>query len=509
LGFNQIQTRRKMGAGVSFDVLSQLAEYYPVARACINYRRAQITQLKWDIVTREKDGSDVGMDMAREFFAHPSTPDIRFRELLDVIIEDLLTYDAVAIEKEITVGGKLLRLLPVDASTIQLLVNEAGRTPEPPDPAFRQIIRGRETCRLTTDEMMYEMMNPRTKTPYGLAPLESLIVQANSALRSSFYNMSYLNDGNIPEGFIAFPKEMIGSMQQLKELQVYWDTLMANPRNFSRLKVVPEGFAYTPAKKHEDMSYREFEEWLLMLTCSVFGVQPEQIGFTKQVNKATSETTNASQEDTGLRPLANFLKEIFDDVLEWLGYPNLEWSWVDLQEKDELEKVQIYEAQLRNGIKSLDEIREEEGLEPYGCGPFIMTATGPILIKDVINPPEITLIPEPPQAPVTDNTPPNTGETNPKEGDDVIAELEKWQRFSLSRMRKGQKMRVFESDIIPQDVQDDISFMLSSAKTTNDIRKAFEYHLSQKVDFLKKASDLGNAIESYIDAARSGQPVTA
>ena len=45
---------------------------------------------------------------------------------------------------------------------------------------------------MTNDELIYRIMNPRTYTPHGLSPVESLILTITTALKLATYNLSYL-----------------------------------------------------------------------------------------------------------------------------------------------------------------------------------------------------------------------------------------------------------------------------------------------------------------------------
>ena len=107
-------------------------------------------------------------------------------------MEDLLVIDAVAIYKRKNRRGDIVGYLPVDGSTIELLLEKDGTTPEPPQQAYLQRIMGREIAKLTTDEMIYTMLTPRTSQVYGFAPLETLIITVTTALKVQSFNLGFL-----------------------------------------------------------------------------------------------------------------------------------------------------------------------------------------------------------------------------------------------------------------------------------------------------------------------------
>ena len=275
--------RRKYGGVIDFDTLRTFSVVYDVARACVNHRKRQINNLEWSIVPKDDEADPKKfqrrIDEVTAFFEEPYA-NMEFKDWLDKLMEDILVLDAGVLWKEKTYGGKISGLLPVDGATIRLKVTQEATTPLPPDIAYQQIINGQVDGEYTTDEMYYKMMNPRNNTPYGLSPLECLVIGVQAALQSQMMNASLLSEGSVPEGFITLPDTW--TPDQIKDYQVWFDTLLAG--NFgqnSRIKFLPggKGMGYYPTKKAEDMRMMEFEKWLLMKTCAMFDVQPSDIGF--------------------------------------------------------------------------------------------------------------------------------------------------------------------------------------------------------------------------------------
>lgn len=517
------RVEKPRSAGVSFNTLRDFSIFYPIARSCINYRKSQITQLGWDITTIQDD-TKAGEEKAKEgvikevkdFFNHISDSGTSLRQFLSVLVEDILVLDAAALYKHKTRGGDILRYLPIDASTIRLLVNEDGTKPQPPDFAFEQVIKGKVEAELTTDELIYRMMNPRTNTPYGLSPLESLIVTVTTALKTSSYNLSYLTEGNTPEGLVTLPKDIAANLDKVKEFQTFWDSLIAgDPKMQRRMRFLPEGSTFLPTKKSEDMSFERFEKWLLQCTCSVFGVPPQDIGFTYDVNKATGEVQDEKGKERGLYPLTNFIKEIFDDIIQTdLGKPDLEFTWVNLDPSDAAEEAKVWETKIKVGRASIDEWREAEGEEPIGLSHFVLTSQGPKLVKDILNPPQPQEVnpnmqnpnqeaPEPNnEGEEEENKKPNGKNPTPPKIEDkeetgeklddvnVMDELRRWKKCAIKDVKAGKEVRDFKSQVIPESTQMIIRHGLEVAKTSSDIYNLFEPFLSPENRVIEGALEL-------------------
>lgn len=187
-------------SGISFGTLRDFADYYPIARSCVEFRKSQITHLDFNFspveITDETVQDKKNIQNAKElqeFFKHPTgKKEHSFTNWIKQILEDLLVIDAVAIYRRKNRGGKVIGYLPVDGATIEMVVNPDGTTPDYPDVAYKQKINGMEVADLTTKDLIYGMMTPRTFSAYGFAPLETLIITVSTALKLQSYSLSML-----------------------------------------------------------------------------------------------------------------------------------------------------------------------------------------------------------------------------------------------------------------------------------------------------------------------------
>lgn len=510
-GPQSLSNRIKPQGQVGFDTLRSFSVQYDVARIAINRRKRQLTGLQWDIVPYEegdKNKYESQIKEVKEIITHIGGYKVRFRELVEVMVEDLLVLDAMAVYKRPTMAGGLYSLDPIDGATIQLTLDGSGRTPEPPDIAYKQIIRGKVISELTADELMYEKMNSRSNSAYGLSPLESLILTVSSALKSELYNLNYLTDGNIPEGFFGVPKEW--STQQIKEFQAMWDAAMAgDPRATSRLRFVPDG-AYTPTKKPTDMAFREFNEWLMIKTCAMFEIPPQELGFTQQINKANGQTQQEIGVDAGLRPLANFFNEIFTDLVrDDLGFPNLAFKFMIPEARDEKADAETDEIRIRSGQNTINEIRVKNGDEtikdPYADKIMIISGT-PTFIdsEEMANKAAAAQALADAQANSTDqgaqqnndkgNSTDDTS-TAQKRHVDLVTELRAFRKYALTRLKDGKALRKFESSVLPDSATEEINRRLEKCASVDDAKAIFrEYFQDYQINFLADVAEFKRSL---------------
>lgn len=511
-GFNQrLNPDVKPYADLPFSYLRRMATLYPIARACINLRIRQITQLDWDITTIDEIDGEQGFEsqikFVKEFFKHPAGHRSRLRKLLTGMVDDTLTIDAVCFELQRTRGGDFMHLVPVDPTTIVLRVTETGGIPMPPEVAYAQVIKGKKIAEFTTHEMLYDAMTTRTYSPYGLAPLESLIIQVESALRGALYNLDYLRESNVPEGFVTLPEEVAGSRDEVEQWQDWFDQMVAGDRRFMhRLKILPGEATYTAAKKPEDMSFERFELWLLQQTCAVFEVQPSEIGITNDINKATGESQREIGESRGLVPLSNFIKEIFDMVIqEELELDSLQWSWTNLNPVDRKEEVEISEKEINMGVRSVDEERIKQGLEPIGLDHYIKTSKGIILVKDLIDPNSAYNRAQNAAADgaetATNGDDEDKQKPAPNKKQSKMAELKTWRKCVINDIKYGRKIRTnFPSEFIDEQIKDEIRAGLTTCKTIEGAKLLFEPYINEEMSHTLNLFRIAQTMKRIEDA---------
>lgn len=493
MGYNQnASPDNRIHTTVPFAYLRRMATNYPIARACINRRIRQMTQLQWEITVIDEIEDEAGYEntikAVKDLLKTPMGYKTRFRELINIMVDDTLTLDATCFEYQKTRGGDFIHLVPVDPATIVLRVTEQGGTPMPPEVAYAQYIGGKKIAEFTVDEMLYETYSARSYSPYGLAPLESLILQVESALRGTLYNLAYFKESNVPEGFITLPEEVASSKEEVEQWQQWFDLLMAGDVRFQRrLKILPGNATYTAAKKPEDMAFERFEMWLLQQTCAVFDVQPQDIGITYQVNKATGETQSDIGKERGLYPLANYVKEIFDGLIqEELDLPELQFIWVNMDPVDQKEEIEVAEKEIKIGALSVDEYRQEHGREPIGLGHAIFTGSGPMLVEDFLTKEVI-----------------ETDEKNEQE-ELMEEDLKRWRKCVYNDLSKGKPIRTeFKSEYIDPETRKEISTSLKGVHSKVQAKYLFDQYLDDDIKtsmkLLKIASQMREVENATIE----------
>lgn len=433
---------------IGFAELRALADNLPLLRAAIETRKDQLLNSSWTIKHRGADRmapkkeKDADIKAIEDFLLFPDRENT-FQTWIRAIVEEMLVTDAATIYPRLTVGGAIdgvkgvedvFSLDLIDGATIKRLIDQGGRTPTPPEPAYQQILHGIPAADFTSDELMYLPRNRRVHKFYGFSPVEQIILTVNIALRRDVSTLEYYTAGTIPDQFITLPKEW--TTEQVKQFQEYFDYLMAgNLAARRQARFMPGGsdtqFHETKAPPLKDM----YDEWLGRIICWAFNVSVTPL--VTHVNRATGETMRVQATEEGLHPTQDWLKSIFDIIIwKYFKRMDLEFAWENQDQTDILKLAQSREIYGKNGLLGYDEIREDMGRDQIGVGNVIITASGPIPLKeatdkaleDIKNPP-----PPPPQL-----MPPNPGSDAPANGDPSEGKTQEVGKSAAATFRQGQ-----------------------------------------------------------------------
>ncbi|MFJ6085166.1 phage portal protein [Streptomyces sp. NPDC092369] len=356
-GYN-IAARPKSNERVSFDTLRGLVEAYDVAQMCIWHRIDSIRALDWALVPARgftgdaTDAIKIGMQVLRK--PDRQTP---FPGWLAKWLYDVLAYDAGTLYRRRNRGGRVIGLSVVDGTTIAPLLDYWGNSPEEPAEAYVQYVNGLAWNWLTRGDLIYEPFRPRTNSPYGQAPLETILLNANTDLRFQVHFLQRFTEGNIPQALAGAPENW--TPDQIAQFQAGWDALMqGNQEIQSQIRWIPGGgkIAWSNERDFDD----SFSLFLMRKTCASYHIVPSDLGFTESVNKSSGETQADVQHRVGDLPLVAYIEGVLTSFLrDDLELP-VEFAFDTGQEKeDRLQLAQTWQIYIESGMASADEGRKE------------------------------------------------------------------------------------------------------------------------------------------------------
>lgn len=359
-GYN-LNTTPRSEELIGFEELRALADNYDLLRLAIEKRKNQIEALDWNIVPIDKR-DPVAQQISNEVYQFFKRPDkiLSFGRWQRALLEDVLVIDAPSIYIRRNFKGDVYSFDLIDGATIKKNIDETGRTPPPPYPAYQQIIEGMPAVDLTTDELLYFPRNVRTHKIYGYGNVEQIVMTVNIAIRRQLYQLGYYTEGNIPEAFVSCPPDW--GLEQITAFQAYWDMLFVKNQSLRRkARFVPTGA--TPTFYKENPLKDQFDEWLARIISYCLDLPPTAL--VKETNRATAETTQDAGKAEGVASLSKYLKEIMDILIQdYMGFKNVEFKYMEEEAQKPLEQAQVNDIYIKNGTLLPDEVREDLGRDP-------------------------------------------------------------------------------------------------------------------------------------------------
>lgn len=377
-----VSARPRSHERVAFETLRGLVEAYDVAQMCIWHRIDSIRSLEWSLVAAKGYGGDV-TDAIPTGMAALAKPDRQtpFANWLSAWLYDILAYDAGTLSRMRNRRGDAVGLRVVDGTTIAPLLDYWGNPPEYPAEAYVQYVNGVPWNWLTTRDLIYVPFRKRTNSPYGHAPLESILLNANTDLRFQSYFLQRFTEGNVPEAFASAPETW--TPQQIEAFQEYWDAFMLGDQAVKhQIKWMPGGssLAWSNEKDFSD----HFSLFLMRKTAAAYHVVPADLGFTESVNRSSGESQADVQHRVGDLPLLRHVQGVLSTFLqEDLGLPLAFAFDLGEEQADRMEQAQADKIYVELGAISASDVRElRYGLpEPDGVPVprFVYTTrSGPI-----------------------------------------------------------------------------------------------------------------------------------
>lgn len=304
------------------------------------------------------------------------------QEFVSKIMSDSLTLDQLAFEMVRNRMWELQKFRAVDASLIRFLDSVDPRQRE----GFEQY---RFKGHLPRYCMVWEEMilhNPITKEPilyypwelgfgirnktsdvrrngYGVSELETLVNIITWILWGFSYNANFFSQGSQPKGFINIKNPNI-SDSILQEFRQAWTQTMAGVYNSHRTPVIKGiDLEWVDLQKlsNRDMEFNEWIKFLIIMTCSVYRIDPSELGFNFKESQqifgqdGQRERLKHSREK-GLKPLLIFLQGVITKYIVSELDENYEFAFTGIEVEDEEAQVKLDSEKLSSGMVSMQDI---------------------------------------------------------------------------------------------------------------------------------------------------------
>jgi SPP1 gp7 family putative phage head morphogenesis protein len=371
---------------VNFDKLKKLA-CNPVVAMLLQRQKDLVSGIEWRIKPRTVTNPDAAQDpfiqTLTDFFHEPDK-EHDWGQWISALLDQLMVLDATSIYVRPTRGGGVYSCELLDGATIKPLLNELGRRPLPPSPAYQQVLKGLPAEDYTSDELIYFPQTYRVDRVYGYSRVEQaidLIEQSIARLRSQ---LGYWTHGNLGDGYFETPDGW--TPDDVLVLETRWNQMMTGSIEGRRsTPFVPHGTVFHETKTQPQTDV--YDEWLIRMLCFPFGVAPTPFMKQTGLGHGSANTDKEASEEGGIAPLMQFVTRLMNRIIrKHFGRADLEFSWIEDREFDPKVAAEIDDCRLKNGSRTINEVRDRNGEAPIEGGDeaLVYLPTGPVPVSQIL-----------------------------------------------------------------------------------------------------------------------------
>lgn len=422
ISVNASLTPRTSYGLMPFASLLEAYENVTEVRNPVNLIYRQLSSFKPHLINKDK----------QEVTDHPfqwlcESPDGKnpFGVWMTRFIKNSKVYDAASLYWERGLDGHIKGMHYIDGSTLFLIVDEHGNTPEPEPtlqyiermrdmaigqgltpmtkansipgsapvgnifdfidrykkrlqemndappkiPAYTQVIKGTPYSWWSADQIWYIPQSRRMNAPYGESFIESAWTWIMMIVNITAFELGHYRTGNMPEGFVTMPPQYNNPDKLMLAELMFNARMSSNPATERmRLRMFPDGTKYFQTKKGEfpSMLYTTANRNIL----HAIGVPPSEYGDVPGQGLGGTGFKDGALSDLDrntLNPHRDYLAAPFNFVLDENGVDDVRWELAyPLEEIDpDAKKKSIFDG-MAHGTISLNDALGQLNLSAVG-----------------------------------------------------------------------------------------------------------------------------------------------
>jgi SPP1 gp7 family putative phage head morphogenesis protein len=395
----------------------------PYVEMCVNTIIDEITSIPWDIVITEgveDEADEQEISHIKNFFMNPNTNMESFEDVfIKMPVRDILEINTGVLNKVFNLKGDMVEIVARDGATFtknpdihgmmtyredilipKIIVNNPGEAVN----SFMQIpanvvtekaayfqygwISGPVPVPFGKREIVWLQKMMRTDDIYAYSPVMVLAKSLQMLLYQIESDLEYYNNNNVPKGIIGIDnsdaEEIQAFKDQWKEMQLGKDEF---GNTFKRMNVVPIVNKIPEFKTIEfsssELQIIEKQAWYTKMVWASFGVTPTELGYTEDARGQANQIVQSKVfRKKAINPMLRLLMNRYNmDIVSEFGYvsykntskgrvevPKYQFKFLTFDIDEERAKAELYKLQIDGGMKTVNEIRLEEGKEEVEWG---------------------------------------------------------------------------------------------------------------------------------------------
>lgn len=271
--------------------------------------------------------------------------------------------------KTITNNAPIVGLRIIDGSTIFAVIDETGEQPQPPAPAFTQVIWGMPRMFMNTYQLWYRPRFLRPDAPYGKTFIEDSLPSVKLLAQLWDYELAKYTVGNLPEAAYTAPPDW-KSVEQILEFEATFNDRMAgnNEERAGRARFFPSGVEQLNVKEL-NFNKETYDVASNAVRISA-GIPKSEVGEAPEGmlgGKGFAEAMNSAFYRMCISPLQTFIEGLFNEIIAENGHEGVYFKLKFPNESIDPEKNEAkFAGRFTSGGITRDEYRASIDLPPLG-----------------------------------------------------------------------------------------------------------------------------------------------
>jgi hypothetical protein len=294
-----------------------------------------------------------------------------FMDYISMLVRDTYEIDQIATEIQYNRMGEPVAFWALDGATISRVTDEKrwGK-----DIRFVQKIDDKIYEEYKSENLIFDYKFKRSDVKYrgyGYSPVEMCINIITTLLFGYNYIRDQLIKDRVPKGFISVMGDV--AKPQLDSIRNYWYAAMTGAGAQFNIPILPSGKDGVGidfknlSSNNKDMEYHKTMMFISSLVGAVFSMDLAELGIktddSTSIISENAEPRIQSSKDRGLASMLGFAEQHVNKVIRKVT-KKYRFKFVGLEREDEQKKAEVRNKQIM-GWRSIDEVRVEDGDEPY------------------------------------------------------------------------------------------------------------------------------------------------
>jgi hypothetical protein len=246
-------------------------------------------------------------------------------------------------------------------------------------PSYVQIYQNQIVSEFYPWELCFGIRNQRSDIKlngYGRSELEDLVRIVTWMLNSDDYNGKVFSNASLPKGILKVAGNV--SQPMLDQFRQAWYNQVVGVGNAWKIPIIQsEKMDWVDLQaKNTDMQFHLFSQYLRLIACALFKIDPIEIGFRNEgegnsIFERGKDKQYDKSSEKGFEPYMKFWAKRFDKMVVSELTDEFEFVFTGLAPDDE-EKILESDIKKVGSFEQLNEVRKRRGLEDLEDGDVVL-----------------------------------------------------------------------------------------------------------------------------------------